>query len=401
MLYGSERLGGFGLVTFVSGLSVLLAYGIALVAVRARGATTRATLLVFLVVLFAAPWTWTVRAQVLALPLFAAVVALAVDARDGLRRRSWLAIPILVLWGNLHGSAFLGALIVSAVGVLELVRRRRALHAAAFAVAPWLALLVTPVRPRCDGSLLPAAARRPALRGRGLANGTGRASRGRRIAFGILLHRRTSILLLTGWRGFALTELVVLALTAAVALQAIRGIYWFSIACLIILPPAIDRATGFREPPPLRTVGRVVSLLAVPGLVIAAIAGGLTTGGRVADNWPAAAAAPVRAALRDPATRVYPTDRYADWLLWTIPELRGRIAYDVRFEVYTRDQMVANVHYNGETGKDWKRVTNGYRIIALDNTDKTSHLPDFLAEPGARVVYRNEAVTIVDRGSLD
>ena len=93
MLYGSERLGGFGLVTFVSGLSVLLAYGISLVAVRARGATTRATLLVFLVVLFAAPWTWTVRAQVLVLPLFAAVVALAVDARDGLRRRSWLVDP--------------------------------------------------------------------------------------------------------------------------------------------------------------------------------------------------------------------------------------------------------------------------------------------------------------------
>ncbi len=135
--------------------------------------------------------------------------------------------------------------------------------------------------------------------------------------------------------------------------------------------------------------------------MIAAIAGGLTTGGRVADNWPASAAAPVRAALRDPATRVYPTDRYADWLLWTIPELRGRLAYDVRFEVYTRDQMVANVHYNGETGKNWKSVTNGYRIIALDNTDKTSHLPDFLAEPGARVVYRDEAVTIVDRGSLD
>ena len=43
--------------------------------------------------LFAAPWTWTVRAQVLVLPLFAAVVALAVDARDGLRRRSWLVDP--------------------------------------------------------------------------------------------------------------------------------------------------------------------------------------------------------------------------------------------------------------------------------------------------------------------
>jgi hypothetical protein len=144
-----------------------------------------------------------------------------------------------------------------------------------------------------------------------------------------------------------------------------------------------------------------VSLLAVTGLAIAAIAGGLSTGGRVADNWPVAAAAPVRAALRDPATRVYPTDRFADWLLWTIPELRGRMAFDIRFEVYTRAQMVANVHFNGETGKDWKRVADGYRIITLDNTDETSHLADLLAEPGARVVYRNKAITIVDRGSPD
>ena len=64
------------------------------------------------------------------------------------------------------------------------------------------------------------------------------------------------------------TELMVLAITAAVALQAIRGIYWFSIACLVILPPAIDRSLGWREPPPLRSVGRVVSLLAVLELVI-------------------------------------------------------------------------------------------------------------------------------------
>ena len=256
VLYGSERLGGLGLVTLVSGLSVLLAYGISLVVVRARGATTRATLLVFVVVLFAAPWTWTVRAQVLVLPLFAAVVALAVDARDGLRRRSWLAIPILLVWGNLHGSAFLGASIVSAVGVLELVRRRRALQAAAFAVAPWLALLVTPYGPVATVRYY-----RLLLVDPPFADvvsewdrpGIGWAT----IAFGILLIGAV-ILLVTGWRGFALTEVVVLALTAAVALQAIRGIYWFSIACLIILPPAIDRATGLREPPPLRKVGRVV-----------------------------------------------------------------------------------------------------------------------------------------------
>ena len=189
--------------------------------------------------------------------------------------------------------------------MLELVRRRQALQAAAFAVAPWLALLVTPYGPvatvRYYRLLLVDPPFADVVSSNGTAPGSpGRASRSGSCCIGAV------ILLLTGWRGFALTELVVLALTAAVALQAIRGIYWFSIACLIILPPAIDRAVGFREPPPLRKVGRVVSLLAVTGLLIAALAGGLTTGGRVADNWPASAAVPVRersATLRRASTR--------------------------------------------------------------------------------------------------
>ena len=399
VLYGSERLGGFGFLTIFSGLSVMLAYAIGLIAARSRGATTRATLMVFMVVAFAASWTWTVRAQVLVLPLFAAVVVLAVDARDGIRRRTWLMIPILVLWGNLHGSASLGALIASAVGVLELARRRHAWQALALAVTPWLALLVTPYTPASTVRYY-----RLVLVDPPFADVVGEWARPgvawSTLGFGILL-LATVLLVLTGWRRFALTELVVLAITAAVALQAIRGIYWFSIACLVILPPAIDRALGWREPPPLRSVGRVVSLLAVLGLVIATIAGGLTTDRRVADSWPTAAAVPVRAALRDPATRVYPTDRFADWLLWTLPELRGRMAFDIRFEVYTRAQMVDNVRFNGESGKDWKRVANGYRIITLDNIDKPSHLADLLAEPGARVVYRNNAITVVDRGSPD
>ena len=118
-------------------------------------------------------------------------------------------------------------------------------------MAPWLALLVTPYGPvatvRYYRLLLvdPPFADvvgewdRPGI-------GVGDASR----SGSCCSAQRSSSL--TGWRGFALTELVVLALTAAVALQAIRGIYWFSIACLIILPPAIDRAIGLREPPPLR-----------------------------------------------------------------------------------------------------------------------------------------------------
>ena len=38
-----------------------------------------------------------------------------------------------------------------------------------------------------------------------------------------------------------------------------------------------------------------------------------------------------------PDDRVFASDRFSDWMLFRIPELRGRVAYDVRFELYDDD----------------------------------------------------------------
>ena len=63
------------------------------------------------------------RAQTAALPLFAGVLWLLVDAsRRGARRRTLLVLPLLVIWANLHGSVVLGAGLAVLLGVVELVR---------------------------------------------------------------------------------------------------------------------------------------------------------------------------------------------------------------------------------------------------------------------------------------
>jgi hypothetical protein len=97
-----------------------------------------------------------------------------------------------------------------------------------------------------------------------------------------------------------------------------------------------------------------------------------------------------------PDDRVFVPDRFSDWLLWKIPDLRGRIAYDVRFELYDREFFDRLAEYNGEAGDDWKSFADGYRVILVDET-RRSHTADFLAEPGARVVYRGEEVTVIVR----
>ena len=99
-------------------------------------------------------------------------------------------------------------------------------------------------------------------------------------------------------------------------------------------------------------------------------------------------------AVRDsltPETRVFATSRDADWILWRIPELRGRLAYDVRFEIYDRETFERIVRFRGEQGDDWKiacgRLPDRRR---RDRPEPSSHVDDFLAEPGARPVYGDQ-----------
>jgi hypothetical protein len=113
--------------------------------------------------------------------------------------------------------------------------------------------------------------------------------------------------------------------------------------------------------------------------------------------WPSEAVATVRDELA-PGDKVFIPDRFSDWMLFKIPELRGRIAYDVRFEVYDREFFDRLQAYAFETGSDWKSFADGYRIVLVDET-RRSHTADFLEEPGARAAYRGDEITVIVRPS--
>ena len=113
------------------------------------------------------------------------------------------------------------------------------------------------------------------------------------------------------------------------------------------------------------------------------------------DYWSIGPVEAVRANL-EPGDRVFAPDRFSDWLLWKIPELRGRTAYDVRFEVYDKAFFDRLANYNWEQGADWKSFADGYRIVVVDETNR-SHTADFLKEPGTRVIYRGDELTVIER----
>jgi len=156
VFYAAHELAGMRAVILLGIALVLVALALTAATARTSGASSRSTFILGFLAVLAGPWGWTLRAQTTALPLFAGTLWLLVDAsRRGVRKRSLLVLPLLVVWANLHGSVVLGAMLTVLLGIMELIRRRRLgwLPAVLVVFAP-LCVLARTVVPR-DGEEQP------------------------------------------------------------------------------------------------------------------------------------------------------------------------------------------------------------------------------------------------------
>jgi hypothetical protein len=396
IFYGVERAAGLQGVALLHVLVFGLTVASWMTAARLLGASARATFLVSLPCLLVAPWSWQLRAQALALPLFVWALWLAADHVRRPSRRILLALPILLVWANVHGSVLLGAIIVSLAAVFVGVKRRRDRRAlglaAATALGAWLCALATPygldvfgyyhlllVDPPFGDSISEWQRTKPS----GITA----------FFYGVAI--LSTVLVAWQRRRLTLFEIVVLAMLLVGAFDAVRGIVWFSLAVGMLVPNALDGV--LRKPERIQYprfnaafAGAFVAGLVVTLAVIAAKPASWFEG-----RWPEGMITAVRSA--GPDARVYPSDRHADWLLWRIPELRGRIAYDVRFELLTREGFIDLVRFDSEHKDGWKHVANGFDVIVVDERSEPSHTADFLAEPGARATYRDKDTAVIVR----
>ncbi len=395
LFYGMWSVGGFALLSIATCISVVGAFSIAAAASRSLGAGPRAIWLLFLPVLISAALGWSLRAQMLCLPLYTGLLWLLASEARRPTRRVWLALPALVLWGNMHGSAALGAMLVMLLGVYELIgsRGRSGLRSIGLVVLAPLAILVTPYGPAATARYYHLLLVDPPFKG--LVTEWNRpAPASNTYAFYVLLALVIPIVV-WGRRRLTLFDLAVLALTLAGALTAIRGIPWFAFACMVFVPVAIGRSLESRKPgEPKRALNRAISAGLAAALVLAAGSLFLRSDAWFEDYWPTGSVDAVRANLR-PGDRVFAPDRFSDWMLFKIPELRGRIAYDVRFEIYDKAFFKRLADYNWERG-DWKSFADGYRIVIVDETNR-SHTADYLEEPGSRVLFRGKELKVIER----
>ena len=398
-MYGVYSLGGFALLSIATATFVVAAFSIAAAAARQLGAGARAIWVMFLPVLVAAPWAWSIRAQMLALPaLHRPPLAPRVARRATRRRRIWLALPLLVVWANVHGSVALGALLVMLLGAYELsaAAERPGCAASRSSLLAPLAVLATPYGPVDDGALLPPAPRRSTVRR--ARHRVAWADPAVNTMFFYALAAIAIVLVWLGRRRLTLFDIAVLALTFAGGVSAIRGIVWFALACMVFVPVAIGHKLESKNPgEPRRGLNIAIADRAhrrAPRRRRLALLRKTSRGSRSTGH--ARRSRPF-ARSSQPDDRVFAPDRFSDWMLFKIPELRGRIAYDVRFELYDDDVLrsPAGLRLRG------RRRTGSRSRTATASSSSTrrrkSHTADFLAEPGTRVIYRDDEITIVAR----
>ena len=399
--YGSHALGGYGLVSVVAAAFAVGAFAIGAAGARALGAGPRAIVFLFFPVLLAAPWTFTIRAQVYVLPLYTLLIWLLASEARRPSRRVYLVLPLLVVWANLHGSAALAAMLTMLLGGIELVRSRGSsgLRSIVLLVLPPLAVLATPYGPLDTARYYHLLLVDPPF-GRELVTEWRRSEPGGDTLFFYLLAAIAILVVWLGRRRLTAFDLATLVFTFAGAVLAIRGIPWFSLACLVLLPVAIGRRLEGRMPRPRRALDGGLAYAALALLAVVVVFALARDDSWYDQKWPDGAAAAVQAEAASPTTRVFATSRDADWLLWRIPSLRGRLAYDVRFEIYDRETFERIVRFRGEQGDDWKSIADGYEVVVFETQQEpSSHVQDFLAEPAAREVYADERVTVIARAA--
>ena len=395
VFYGAHEFAGMRAVILLGIALVMLALAFAAATARTSGASSRSTFLVGFLAVLAGPWGWTLRAQTTALPLYAGVLWLLVDAsRRGLRRRTLFVLPLLVVWANVHGSVVLGALLTMLLGVVDIVRARRLswIPVVMILLAP-LCVLASPYGTKLIAYydlMLVEAPFADILREWQWSRPDATT------AFFWLLGMVAAVLLVSKRCRGRLTsyELAVLLVTFVGAVQAVRGVIWFALAVAAILPVALDGALNRADISAPR-VNRIISIAALAGLTVALAAFLVRPSSWFVSQWPKESTAAVEAATRNPAMRVWATDGTADWLLWRIPELRGRIAYDVRFELYDEATLDRIIEFK-RLDSDWRSTLDGYGVVVVDDA---KHVRALRAEPGARVVYRDPDIAVVRRSS--
>lgn len=351
-LYGVDRIGGVGFVVSVSLAAMLTGFGFAALAAQARGGSPGALISWLILGFLAGPWAALVRTQSLAIPLYGLILWLILRDPDVRARRSLWILPLLVIWANVHGSVVLGAALVSAYGLQSLARTGvRRLPAALTVIAP-LTVLASPYALALPGyyhTLLIA----PPF-GRQIEEWQRTTPATAPLFFAVA--GICFLVVVFRWKRLRPIDMIILLLTFASALDAIRLTLWFGIAVVAIMPPLTSgkalKASDFIRP--------------AAGIAAAAVLSVGVAGLAWASHRDYDGSSKVIGALRSQPVSARVAAKYtlADWVLWEAPNLRGRVELDARAELLTKRQWREDDNFS-------RAVTRHYSLLVTEPVSAT------------------------------
>jgi hypothetical protein len=407
--YGAWAAGGYPAVAVFSATLVTSAFVVLALLMLGRGAPPARAFLWSAAAIIPYLGNIMIRAQSFAYPLFALTLWLVVaDSRaPRLRARTWLVVPVLVLWANTHGSVVIGAALAALYAgyraVAALLRGDRwpvpgylALGAAAAA-----SVVCTPYGTGVIGYYERVNAVTPALSR--YVTEWERPSPLYLVSMGFFaLLAAVVIAVVVAWRRGTRPDPLLAAIAAGLlglALTAIRNQAFFGIAGGLLAADTLARGNAGRAP----ALSRAFSRVTAAALAVAAL---ITVG--VVATAPASkfeSLVPVRAidaaaalAAGNPGARVLADEWSSPPMLWLHPALFGRVAYDARLEQYSVAQLDAYARFLSARAPGWQRLMRGYDLVVASRRNHQWLASALARLPGWRVAYSGPGGLVLKRG---
>jgi hypothetical protein len=396
------RLGGwFGLVVLRALLGALI-LSFVFLACRAAGAATKRAAWLTLASGVMLMGAFTLRPQLLGMGCFA-LTAWLVARRRAHPQGVWIVIPITILWANLHGSFFLAPLLLGLAWVEDRWVRGRGSRILLLAgLGSLLATTVTPYGYKV-WSYAAGLATNPVIRKTitewqppSIEVYTG-------AAFFVSVVVVAALLIARVRRPVPWGSLLSLVVFMAIALTAIRGVFWWAMVAPIVLAGVLaDRpAPTERRDPAGALNAAIVGLLglAVIGSVIRWVpytGPAMPTGGRLAFA-PVGITRELERSL-GPGEVVFNAQKWGSWLEFEFP--RSPVIVDSLIEVIP--ESVWWKYYAVSSGAEgWQATLDAWDVdVAVLARDQQGPLiPKVRADPGWRLVYEDAEGLIFRRVS--
>lgn len=404
--YGAWRLGGYAAVAALSNLLVATGFGLLTALQISRGVVPHRAFMWSFLAFAVCLGNTVIRAQSFSYPLVVLLLWLVLrDYEKADRTRGiWLALPVLVLWGNLHGAVLLGAAMVAGYAEIQALmhfgrgRRRVGMGYTALGALVLLTPLATPYGIGIIGYYA-------SLIGNPVVGSFilewSAPSFGNPLSFGFI----GLLLLVVGVVGYGLGRgyrppAPMLLVTAALALLAAHGVRYQSWFALVGVITAAEVLTHVRPVPPVLSP-RVVRSAGVAAAILAASA--LVLFARTRDSTyerltpRAAIDAAARYAVAQPHARILADDATASALLWRYPAVLGRVAYDARLEAYTQVDLVRWFAFVDVMTPDWDAAMAGYDVVVASRAAHPRLVDRLERLRGWRAVYADDRGIVLAR----